>query len=105
MKKTSTLLLIGCVLIFLQLTSCKDESDEGSSTPTTEQPAAPTHTGFPSGPSGKIQDEAMFVGRDAASLPGSDSDYLRDMDGGLNADQVHSSMSAMGATEAVSPKK
>ncbi len=53
---------------------------------------------FPSGPSGKIQDEAMFVGRTAATLEGSDDDYLRDMDGGLDADQVYAAMSSLGAT-------
>src|SRR5712691_6767665 len=31
---------------------------------------------------GEVQDEAMLAGRNAASLPGSDADYLIDMDGG-----------------------
>ena len=35
---------------------------------------------FPYGASGVIKDEAMHVGRTAATLPGSDDDYLRDMD-------------------------
>jgi len=53
---------------------------------------------FPNGPSGTIKDEAAHVGRDAASLPGSDSDYLKDMDGGLTAAQVHERMIGLGAS-------
>ncbi len=33
--------------------------------------------------SGKVQDEAMRAGRDAASFPAADEDYFKDMDGGI----------------------
>jgi hypothetical protein len=36
--------------------------------------------------SGEVLDEAMRAGRSAASLPGADEDYLRDMDYGLTKD-------------------
>ncbi len=36
--------------------------------------------------SGEVKDEAMLAGRDAASLAGSDDDYLRDMDYGVTKD-------------------
>jgi len=51
---------------------------------------------LPSGGIGVIQDEAMFAGRTADSLPGSDDDYLRDMDGGLSPEEVQAAMSALG---------
>lgn len=37
---------------------------------------------------GAVVDEAMRAGRTVESLPGSDSDYLRDMDGGMDEKQV-----------------
>jgi hypothetical protein len=45
---------------------------------------------FPLSKSGKVQDEAMQVGRSAESMPGADEDYFHDMDGGLtySADEV-----------------
>ena len=81
MKTTSIRRLIGGAVMATALTSC-----------------SASEPGFPSGESGEIQDEAMFVGRTAASLMGSDDDYLRDMDGSLDADEVHVAMTALGAS-------
>src|SRR5215468_5562549 len=38
---------------------------------------------------GSVKDEAMQAGRTAENPPGSDDDYLRDMDRGLDAEAVH----------------
>ena len=38
----------------------------------------------------------MFAGRSASSLPGSDDDYLRDMDAGLGPEEVHAAMASLG---------
>jgi len=46
-----------------------------------------------SGPEpGTVKDEAMQAGRTVASLAGSDSDYLKDMDRGLDAEAVHKAL-------------
>jgi len=79
MKKLIILLLVVGVGIFIAVKLKKDKPDER----------------FPYGASGEIKDEAMHVGRTAATLPGSDSDYLRDMDGGLNEDEVHAAMQGL----------
>jgi hypothetical protein len=42
--------------------------------------------------SGSVKDEAMSAGLTAKDLPGSDSDYLRAMDRGLDADAVHAAL-------------
>lgn len=39
--------------------------------------------GGPKPVSGEVKDEALSVGRDAASLPAADEDYFKDMDGGV----------------------
>jgi hypothetical protein len=49
---------------------------------------------------GSVKDEAMRAGRTVESLPGSDSDYLRAMDGGLNAENVHKALSFLSKEEA-----
>jgi hypothetical protein len=40
-------------------------------------------SGNPKPVSGEVKDEALSVGRDAASLPAADEDYFKDMDGGV----------------------
>ena len=49
---------------------------------------------------GHIKDEAMRAGRTVESLAGSDSDYLRAMDGGLNAEEVHKALQFLSKEEA-----
>ncbi len=83
MKKNRILQLMCGAVFIAALTSCDKDPE------------------FPSGKSGVIKDEAAHVGRNAASLPGSNDDYLRDMDGGLNAQQVHAKMLALGADPSI----
>jgi hypothetical protein len=49
---------------------------------------------------GSVKDEAMRAGRTVESLKGSDSDYLRAMDGGLNAEDVHKALNFLSKEEA-----
>ncbi len=46
---------------------------------------------------GTVLDEAMLAGLSAEDFPGSDNDYLRDMDKGLTPEEVHARMAALGA--------
>src|SRR5262245_33954092 len=49
----------------------------------------------PFGPKpGQVKDEAMLAGREAASFPGADEDYFRDMDYGVtkNAEAVRAAL-------------
>lgn len=52
---------------------------------------------FPCGPSGVIKDEAAFAGLTATDLQGSPSDYLKDMDKGLDADAVYAAVQSLGS--------
>ena len=52
--------------------------------------------GEPGPVSGEVQDEAMAAGYTAADFPGSDSDYLRDMDKGATASVVQARLAALG---------
>lgn len=77
MKKIVILLLIAAVVAFIVLRKKDSETTE---------PVA-----------GQVQDEALSVGMTAADFPGSDSDYLRDMDKGLGPEEVHARLAALGA--------
>ena len=48
---------------------------------------------------GEVQDEAMAAGYTAADFPGSESDYLKDMDKGLTPEQVHANLVDAGLTK------
>jgi hypothetical protein len=47
-----------------------------------------------------VKDEAMRAGLMAKDLPGSDDEYLRDMDGGLDAEAVHKALPFLSKEEA-----
>jgi hypothetical protein len=49
---------------------------------------------------GSVVDEAMKVGLTAKDLPGSEDDYLRDMDRGLDAEAVHKALPFLSKEEA-----
>lgn len=49
---------------------------------------------------GSVKDEAMQAGLTAKDLPGSDDDYLRDMDRGLDAEAVHKALPFLSKEEA-----
>src|SRR4029453_16727856 len=49
---------------------------------------------------GTVVDEAMKAGLTARDLPGSDDDYLHEMDRGLNAEAVHNALPFLSKDEA-----
>lgn len=82
MRAMRFLFLIAMAAIAVTVTSC-------GCTPEKEPLDLPT------GGIGVIKDEAAHAGYTAADFPGSDDDYLRDMDGGFDEDTVHEKMQAL----------